>query len=337
MPLAEKGSPSPVGGEAALLPRAGSAIREWGILLALVILVAVVALASPSFLTRQNILNILRQVSVVGIIACGMTLVIVSGTIDLSVGSIVSFASVVAVSQILATKSLLVGMALGLLVGIGVGALNGWLIALVRGKIGISFIVTYGMLTVVVNAALLWTNGKTINWEYLGYTNPIYTFIGKGSLWIIPFPVILFLVVAVLSQFLLTRTTFGRTLQHMGYNIEATRLSGLRVGRFRILAHAYVGLLSSIAAIILTARVTAAYPLGGAGYEFDSITAVIVGGTSLSGGKGSVVKTVIGVLLIGVILNAMIMLRINQFFQQAVKGAIILIAVIIDLVTRKER
>jgi inositol transport system permease protein len=325
------------GGAVALLPRAGNALREWGILLALVILVAVVALASPSFLTRQNVLNILRQVSVVGIIACGMTLVIVSGTIDLSVGSIVSFASVVAVSQILATKSLPLGMGLGLLVGVGVGALNGWLISLVRGKIGISFIVTYGMLTVAVNAALLWTNGKTINWEYLGYTNAIYTFIGKGSLWIIPFPVILFLLFAVLSQFLLTRTTFGRTLQHMGHNIEATRLSGLRVGKFRILVHAYVGLLSSVAAIILTARVTAAYPLGGAGYEFDSITAVIVGGTSLAGGKGSVVKTVIGVLLIGVILNAMIMLRINQFFQQAVKGIIILLAVIIDLVTRKER
>ena len=266
-----------------------------------------------------------------------MTLVIISGTIDLSVGSIVSFVSVVTVSQILATKSLPIGMALGLLVGIGVGALNGYLISLVRGKIGISFIVTYGMLTVVVNAALLWTNGKTINWEYLGYTNPVYTFIGKGSLWIIPFPVILFLAVAVLSQFLLTKTTFGRVLQHMGHNIEATRLSGLNVGRYRILVHSFVGLMSSIAAIILTARVTAAYPLGGAGYEFDSITAVIVGGTSLQGGKGSVVKTVIGVLLIGVILNAMIMLRINQFFQQAVKGGIILIAVIIDLVTRRER
>jgi len=312
-------------------------VRNWGILFALILLAAVVALSTDAFLTRQNILNILRQVSVVGIIACGMTLVIISGTVDLSVGSIVSFASVVAVSQILATKSLLIGIGLGLVVGIAVGALNGYLISLVRGKIGISFIVTYGMLTVVVNAALLWTKGKTINWEYLGYTNPIYTFIGKGSLWIIPFPVILFLVAAVVSQFLLTQTTFGRVLQHMGYNVEGTRLSGIKVGRYRVLVHAYVGLLSAIAAIILTARVTAAYPLGGAGYEFDSITAVIVGGTSLQGGRGSVVKTVIGVLLIGVILNAMIMLRINQFFQQTVKGAIILIAVIIDLVTRKEK
>jgi len=320
-----------------LFRKARGVLQEWGILLALLILVAAVSLSTESFLTQQNILNILRQVSVVGIIACGMTLVIISGTVDLSVGSIVSLAGVVAVSQILATKSLLWGVAACLLVGVGFGLLNGFLIAAVRGKIGISFIVTYGMLTVAANAALMWTGGKTINWEYLGYTSPIYTFIGKGSVWIIPFPVILLLLVTVASQLLLTQTTFGRVIQHMGYNIEGTRLSGIRVGRYRVLTHAYVGLMSSIAAIILTARVTAASPLGGIGYEFDSITAVIVGGTSLAGGKGSVAKTFIGVFLIGIILNAMVMLRINSFFQQAVKGAIILIAVTIDLVTRSTR
>ena len=312
-------------------------VQNWGILFVLLALGIILSIFSDVFLARQNLINIFRQVSVTGIIACGMTLVIISGSVDLAVGSIVSLVSVVAVSLMISTGNLFVGLSAAIAIGFLSGALNGFLISLIRGKLGLAFIITYGMLTLYGAIALLVTKGATINWEYLGFTNPIYSFIGKGSIGFVPFPVVLFILIAVFSQFLLKFTNFGRVIQNMGFNIEATRLSGINVRNYRILIHGYLGILSAIAAIILTSRVTSATPLGGVGYEFEAITAVVIGGTSLSGGKGNVIKTIIGVLILGVIFNSMMMLHINKFLQQTAQGSLIIIAVIIDMALSKRR
>lgn len=298
------------------------AFAEMGILVGFVLMVLVFSLSSKYFFTVDNLLNIAKQSSIIAVIAFGMTMVIVSGGIDLSVGSVVALSAVVMAT--LMKKGVSPGLAV--LAGFGIGAGAGLLNGLCISKIKLApFIVTLGSMSYLRGLGLVFTKGMPI----YGVA-PSVRFLGNGSLWVIPMPVVIVAVMVVLSNFLLRRTHFGEYATAIGGNEEATRLSGVNVDRYKTMVYVYSGVCAVIGALILTARINAAEPIAGIGFELDSIAAAVMGGTSLSGGVGSIIGTVFGALVIAGLRNGLNLLNVDANWQQVAIGVVIMLAVIAD-------
>lgn len=306
----------------------GAFFSKYGIYFAFVILSGTLAIYSPAFRTLPNIKNILEQVSVNGIMAIGMTLVIITAGIDLSVGSVLALSAVVATSFAEVNDngqpehSLLAPVGIGMLVGLGCGAINGILIAKRRLA---PFIVTLGMMTVARGFALVYTKGRPVINLSDGYDQ-----IGGGSIGGVPYPAVIFFVVVLLGIFLLHYTRFGRYVYAVGGNELAAKVSGVNTDRILIGVYAFTGTLAGVAGIVDSSRVMSGAPAAGQGYELDAIAAVVIGGTSLSGGIGSIAGTIVGVLIIGVMSNGLDLLNVPSYWQSIAKGLIIIGAVMLD-------
>ncbi len=298
---------------------------KYGILFAFIVLFIILSIASPVFLSAQNIINILRQISVNGVMAVGMTFVVMTGGIDLSVGSVLALSACLATS--VATEDvnvpIIVAILVGLLVGSACGAFNGFFVA----KMNVApFIVTLAMTTIARGAAMVYTNGSPVIRLKLGYTE-----IGNGAVaGKLPYPIIFLVVVIVIGAFLLHFTKYGRHVFAVGGNETAAKASGINVGLVKFSVYMIMGFLAGLAGIILSSRVMTGQPAAGNGYELDAIAAAVIGGASLSGGIGSIGGTVIGMLIIGILSNGLDLLNVSSYWQQIVKGAIILAAVLMD-------
>ncbi len=305
------------------LRRAGRFFSKYGIYFALVLLVAVLAVISPPFFTAANLIDILRQISVIGILAVGQTVVIITAGIDLSVGSILALSAVMAASFAHPGQyPLIVPLMVGLGAGLVCGALNGFLIA--KSKLA-PFIVTLGMMTAARGMALVYTSGRPV----FNLSNA-YDTIGTGYFAGIPLPVVIFVMVILGGIFLLHYTRFGRYVYAVGGNELAAKVSGISTEKILIYVYILQGVLAGVAGVVLSSRVMSASPALGEGYELDAIAAAVIGGTSLMGGVGTITGTVVGALIIGVMNNGLDMLNVSSYWQQIVKGAIIVLAVLLD-------
>ncbi|ENM5769937.1 ribose ABC transporter permease [Vibrio mimicus] len=304
--------------------------KEWLIeqksLIALLFLVVVVSFLNPNFFTVDNILNILRQTSVNAIIAVGMTLVILTAGIDLSVGSVLALCGAFAASLIAMEVPVLLAVPTALLAGAALGAISGIIIA--KGKVQ-AFIATLVTMTLLRGVTMVYTDGRPIS---TGFTDTADTFawFGTGYALGIPVPVWLMVVVFAGAWYLLNHTRFGRYVYAVGGNESATRLSGINVDRVKIGVYTICGLLAALAGIIVTSRLSSAQPTAGMGYELDAIAAVVLGGTSLMGGKGRIMGTLIGALIIGFLNNALNLLDVSSYYQMIAKAVVILLAVLVD-------
>lgn len=301
-----------------------SVLQKIGPLIGLLLIVVIITIMSPNFLTVNNLLNVLRQVSINALIAFGMTFVILTGGIDLSVGSILALTGAVTAGLMAGGMDPVLAMFLGLLLGAVLGAINGVIIA--KGKVA-PFIATLATMTIYRGLTLVYTEGRPISG--LG-DSQAFQLLGKGYFFGIPVPVITMAITFGILYFILKKTTFGRRVYAVGGNEEASRLSGISVDRIKIYVYSLTGALAALAALILTSRLNSAQPTAGNMFELDAIAAVVLGGTSLTGGRGWIVGTLIGALIIGVLNNGLNLIGVSSFFQQVVKGAVILVAVLLD-------
>ncbi|MGO9769429.1 MAG: ABC transporter permease subunit [Roseiarcus sp.] len=293
----------------------------------LVVLVVATAIASPAFLQIGNLLNVLRQTSVNAIMATGMTFVIVTAGIDLSVGALLAFTGAVAAALVATGFGLGVTLCLTLLLGAGLGALSG--LAVVAGKVQ-PFIATLVSMTALRGATLVFTNGTPIDTSGRPASEAFFN-LGAGYLLGVPNPVVATAVVFAAAWFTFTRLRFGRYVYVIGGNEEVARLAGVHVGSIKVAVYALSGMLSAVAGVIITSRLESAQPTAGAGYELDAIAAVVLGGTSLAGGRGSLFGTLVGALIIGVLSNAFNLMDVSSYYQMIAKGAVILLAVLADM------
>jgi ribose transport system permease protein len=303
------------------------AVRESGIALALVLLVGAFSLLSPLFLTPGNISNIFTQISINVILAVGMTFVILIGGIDLSVGSVMAFCAVVA-GTVLKMPDLSVGWAIVLAIGVGVAV--GALCGLINGAISAwwsipSFIVTLGMLNIARGAALQWTDARSI----YEFPNSFNNF-GTASVFGIPAPFLVALALVVIAWVVLMRTVFGRLIYAIGNNEEAVRLAGHNILAYKVAAFTICGAAVGVGALVYMTRLTVASPILGIGFELNAIAAVIIGGTSLTGGRGSIIGTLLGACIIGVLANGLILIGVGDFVRQIITGVVIILAVVVD-------
>jgi ribose transport system permease protein len=304
-------------------------VARFGLVMALIALIVTLSLLSDRFLTQGNIINVLRQISINAIIAAGMTVVIIGRGIDLSVGSLLALTGVVGAS--LAVGGLPAGIAIAAALGLGLamGIFNGAFVAYA----GIApFIVTLAGLTIFRGMALAFTDGRPISG-----LPPTYMTIGYGTFLGLPVPVWIMLGFLLLTHVILRYTALGRAIYAIGGNEEAARLSGIPVRRVTLFTFAFSGLAAALASVVLTGRLNSAQPSAGVMFELDAIAAVVVGGTSLFGGKGGVFGTLVGALIIGVINNGMNLLNVPSFYQQIVKGGVILAALLIERLVSARR
>ena len=306
-------------------------IQEYGIFLAFLLLAFILSLSNEYFLTPGNISNVLLQTSINGVLAIGMTFVILTRGIDLSVGSVVALTGIVSAS--FATTSATAGIAGGpypfyvaLAIGILVGLACGALVGLIVSRFAVpAFVATLGMLSAARGATLIYGGGKPVP-----ALTPEFRWIGTGNILGIPMPVILLAIVFAVSWWVLTRTRFGRYIYAVGGNPHAAKTSGINVTRMKFSVYMISGSLSGLAGMMLSARTGSALPQAGIAYELDAIAAVVIGGTSLSGGVGRVTGTLIGALIIGVMNNGLDLMGIQSYYQQVLKGALIVGAVMLD-------
>ena len=303
-------------------------VRQFGTLIGLVALCGILWILTPYFLTTSNLLNVAEQTSLNAIIAVGMTFVIVSGGIDLSVGSLVALAGVALGASLQAGRPAAVAISIALAIGFACGIGNGVLIA--WGRLP-PFIVTLGTMSIARGAALVATEGRPIS----GFDAP-FRALATGRIGFVPAPVVVTAVVYVVAAFVLARTTFGRYVYAIGGNEEATRLSGVAVRFHKTMIYGVCGLTSAIAAVVLTARLNSAQPIAGMMYELDAIAATVIGGTSLLGGEGTLGGTLVGALIMGVLRNGLNLLGVSSFLQQIVIGAVIVVAVLLDTTLKRE-
>ncbi len=298
------------------------ALSVYRSLIILLIIMIVATIASNNFLQITNLFNVLKQITVAGIVACGMTFVILTGGIDLSVGSILGLSGAIAAGVLAGTGSVVLAILSALVIGLSCGLINGIFVAYFKIP---PFIATLGMMTLLKGVILVYTNGSPISVK-----SDMYKFIGKGSILGIPVPVIILLLIFIVAHYILSNTVFGREIYALGGNREAARLSGIKIVKSEMFVYVISGLLSAIAAIVLTARLGSAQSTTGSGIEMDAIAAVILGGTSLSGGVGFVLPTVVGAMIMGIIDNILTLLNVNPHATNIVKGLVVLIAVLVD-------
>lgn len=295
-------------------------------IIALLILIMIVSMINPDFFSVDNILNILRQTSVNAIIAVGMTFVILIAGIDLSVGSVLALTGAIAASMIGLEWPILVVIPAILLLGTALGAISGVIVA--KGRVQ-AFIATLVTMTLLRGITMVYTDGRPISTGFSD-TADHFAFLGTGYLFGIPFPIWLMVVVFLAARYILKHTRIGRYIYALGGNEAATLLSGINVNKIKIFVFAVSGFLSAIAGLIVTSRLSSAQPTAGVSYELDAIAAVVVGGTSLMGGKGRVMGTLIGALIIGFLNNALNLLDISSYYQMIAKALVILVAVLAD-------
>ncbi|PVZ81911.1 ribose ABC transporter permease [Serratia sp. S1B] len=304
--------------------------KEWLLeqksLIALLVLIAVVSSMSPNFFTVNNLFNILQQTSVNAIMAVGMTLVILTSGIDLSVGSLLALTGAIAASmvglEINAVAAVAAALALGAIVGAGTGVI------VAKGKVQ-AFIATLVMMLLLRGVTMVYTNGSPIN---TGFTDVADAFgwFGIGRPLGVPTPIWIMAIVFIAAWYMLHHTRLGRYIYALGGNEAATRLSGINIDRVKIIVYSLCGLLAALAGVIEVARLSSAQPTAGTGYELDAIAAVVLGGTSLAGGKGRIVGTLIGALILGFLNNGLNLLGVSSYYQMIVKAVVILLAVLVD-------
>jgi len=298
-----------------------SIAQQYGLTISFIILCFSLTLLSDRFLTVNNLTNILRQSTINGIIAVGMTLIILTRGIDLSVGSILALSAVITADVLQKSTPVYFALPFGLLIGAGLGLISGWLVTKMRVP---PFIATLGVMTFGRGLALTYTQGKPIT----GLPEA-FRFVGVGYLWSIPMPVVIAFAVFAIGYIALTRMKFGEYIHAIGNNEIAARLSGIPVKKYVVSTYVITGALSALAGQILIARLNSAQPVTGIGFEFDAIAAVVVGGTSFEGGEGSILGTLLGVLIIAVINNGLNLLDVPSFYQSVVKGLVIASALLI--------
>jgi ribose transport system permease protein len=300
-------------------------------LVVLVVFCIIVSILNPRFLTVSNILNILRQTSINSVIAVGMTFVILTGGIDLSVGSILAISGAIAAAMISQGNNVYIAVLAALAIGAALGAFNGVIIS--KGKIQ-PFIATLGVMTLVRGYTLVFTDGKPIS-AGSSVNAAAFSNIGAGYFLGIPLPIYIMISVFGLAYYILRHTRTGRYVYSLGCNEEATIYSGINTDRIKILVYTISGFLAALAGIIITARLSSAQPQAGTGYELDAIAAVVLGGTSLAGGVGGIFGTIIGALIIGVLNNSLNLMDVSSYYQLLLKGLVILVAVLLDRKQKK--
>jgi len=299
-----------------------SLIEKYRVLLIFIVLCVIAGFLSDVFFTMSNVMNVLRQVSIIAIIASGMTLVILLAGIDLSVGAVMAFSGAILAGALTAGWPLPLALLAALGVGLLFGVFNGFFVA----RFGIpSFIVTLAIMVIARGMTLVYTKGYP-----LVVSNEAYRFIGSGRIFGIPVPIILMFVIFGIMYWVLKYTSFGRYIYAIGGNEETAILAGINVKAIKIAVFGIAGLLSALSAIIYTSRLMSAQPTAGNGIELDAIAAVIIGGTSLAGGKGAVTGTLIGALIMGVLDNILNLMNVSPFYQSIAKGLVILVAVLVD-------
>lgn len=303
--------------------------RQFGTLLGLVSLSVVLWILTPHFLTVSNLLNVLEQSSINAIVAAGMTFVIISGGIDLSVGSVLALAGIVLASLLQAGVGLPIALTVALASAAICGLLNGLFVTMGRLP---PFIATLGMMSVARGLALIWAEGRPIS----GFSES-FRLMATGRPLGIPAPVLITLVVYAIAHVALAHSVFGRSIYAIGGNEEASRLSGVPVRFHKAGAYVVCGLTSGVAAVVLTARLNSAQPTAGIMYELDAIAATVIGGTSLFGGEGTLLGALIGALIMGVLRNGLNLLNVSSFVQQFVIGVVIIAAVLIDTALKRGR
>lgn len=304
-------------------------VGKYGIFFVFVALCIFFGLMSPVFFSAENVFNILRQVAVVGIVAVGMTFVLLTGGIDLSIGSVIGVASV------FTAELMLIGVPpfLAAVTTLAICALAGFVNGVFINELGISpFIATLGTMTSLRGLAFLISDGLPV----FGFPST-FAKLGQGYLWIVPIPVVIMAATFVAGAIVLNSTVFGRHVYGVGGNEEAARLSGISVKSIKYLVYTISGFLSGLAGIVLLSRINSGQPKAGQGYEMDVITAVVLGGVSMSGGEGKISFVVVGVLIMGVLTNGMILMNINEYVQQIVKGLVLVAAVGFDKLSQQKK
>lgn len=304
----------------------GKFLLEQRSIIALLVLIGVVSMINPNFFSLDNILNILRQTSVNAIIAVGMTFVILIAGIDLSVGSILALTGALAASMVGLEYSIWIVIPVILCCGAILGAISGVIVA--KGKVQ-AFIATLVTMTLLRGVTMVYTDGRPISTGFSDSADA-FAFWGSGYLFGVPFPIWLMAFVFAIAWYILKHTRIGRYIYALGGNEAATQLSGINVNKIKIFVFAVSGFLSALAGLIVTSRLSSAQPTAGVSYELDAIAAVVVGGTSLMGGKGRVMGTLIGALIIGFLNNALNLLDISSYYQMIAKALVILLAVLAD-------
>jgi ribose transport system permease protein len=299
-------------------------VQDLGALIALILLVLVISVISPQFRTVDNLLSLVRQSSINGFIAFGMTCVILTGGIDLSVGSVLALTTAFCAAFIKGGMPVGVAMLLALAIGTGFGMVSGILVT--KGRLQ-PFIATLITMTVFRGITMIFMDGKPISG--LG-DSFLLKFFGKGALFGIPFPVILFVAIFALFMFVLEKTTLGRRIYATGSNAVSAKLAGVNIDRTKLIAYAISGCMAALSGLILLSRLASAQPTLGEGYELDAIASVALGGTSMNGGRGRIWGTFVGVLIIAVLNNGLNILGVSSYYQSVVKGIVILIAVLSD-------
>ena len=295
--------------------------QQYGLMISFILLCLALSILSDRFLTVNNLTNILRQSTINGIISVGMTLIILTRGIDLSVGSILALSAVITADMLQKGMPVYLAIPFGLLVGAGLGLISGWLVTKIKVP---PFIATLGVMPFGRGLALTYTQGKSIT----GLPEA-FRFSGVGYLGSIPMPIVIALVVFLVAYIALTRTKFGEYIYAIGNNEIAAKLSGISVKKYVASTYVITGALSALAGQILIARLNSAQPVAGIGFEFDAIAAVVVGGTSFEGGEGTITGTLLGVLIIAVINNGLNLLDVPSFYQAVVKGIVIALALLV--------
>lgn len=300
--------------------------KQFGLVAVVLIIMIFMTFATDTFMTPNNITNILRQISINGVLAVGMTFVILTGGIDLSVGSLVAVTSVICGSLLEGGMNTMIVVVIGVGAAMLLGLLNGYLVSYVGFQ---PFIATLATMSICRGFAMVYSDGKPYLIKDKGFL-----FIGQGKIGGVPMLVIILVVVCVLALILLQTTTFGRYVFAIGGNKNAAKLSGVKTQKMEMLVYLISGLCCGIVGLMLSARISSGQPTAGEGYELDAIASVAIGGTSMNGGMGSLSGTILGFLIIGLITNSMTMLGIDSFYQDIVKGLIIILAVFLDMKTK---
>lgn len=305
-----------------------TAKKKYSIFMVLFVLFIICSLANPNFLTTSNLTNISRQLAVTTILAFGQTILIISGMLDLSQGSVLALSGVFAISAYKATGSLVIAVLVGIITGVVCNFINALMISTFKAP---PFIATLAMLTMARGVALLYTKGQNI------LQLDKFVIFGQGSVGVIPIPIIFLVVLAIVTWYILKHTRVGRSLYAVGGNEEASVASGINVHKVKYTAFIINGIFVGLAGVLFMSRVNAGLPNGAVGYEFTALTAAIIGGTSFSGGVGTATGTLAGAFIVGFLDNIMNLTSVDSYMQQIVRGAIIALAVIYDIQSKNRR
>ncbi len=312
----------------------GAVLGEYGAFIALALLVIVLSVIEPNFRTASNLMGLLRQASFNGLIAFGMTLVILSDGIDLSVGSVFAIAAIICAELIMAGMNTVLAVLIALVAGTALGLVSGFLVAKCRLQ---AFIATLITMTAYRGVAYIITDGRPISRLAESATSGAFFFkaMGKGNLLLfetikIPIPALILILAFVVVWFILTKTTFGRRIYATGSNAKCAKLVGVDTAKIKMACYGISGFLASLAGLLMCSRLNAAQPTFGDGYELDAIAATALGGTSMSGGRGKITGTIAGVLIIAVLNNGMNLLEVSTYYQDVIKAVVILVAVLSD-------